>query len=306
MRVDRAIRVLGAASGRGAGDEGCRFGPEAARRAGLLQQLAALGARARWEATLAGDRGDALTAVRKLAVRLARRVQSAAARGEFPLVLGGDHSCAIGTWSGMASALRSRGALGLIWIDAHMDAHVPATSPSGNLHGMPLACLLGHGDATLAALAGAPALRPEHVSLVGVRSFETGEAQLLQQLGVRVFTSAETERRGLDAVLREAHARATAGTCAFGLTIDVDAVDPLEAPGVGTPEPGGLRARELERTLECFGGDRRLAALEIVEYNPAHDIEGRTAALVCDLATAVLAPAARNIAAASEPVRLAA
>jgi hypothetical protein len=163
---------------------------------------------------------------------------------------------ATGTWSGAAAALRPRGALGLLWIDAHMDAHRPHTSPSGNLHGMPLACLLGHGEPALATLAGAPALAPAHVCLVGVRSYEAEEAQLLEQLGVRVFLMDEVRRRGLPAVLREAHAVVTRGTAGFGVTLDVDAVDPQEAPGVGTPAPGGLRAGSLLAELERLGAMR--------------------------------------------------
>jgi arginase len=305
MTTKRAIRIVGAALGHGAQDRGCAAGPQALRSSALLPRLQADGLDAAWEVTLHAEAGsDALTAVRGVASRLAQRVESVAGRGAFPLVLGGDHSCAIGTWSAMARAMRARGALGLIWIDAHMDAHVPATSPSGALHGMPLAALLGYGEASLAGLAAAAphardsngpehpaALRPEHVCLVGVRSFETGEAELLARLGVRVFFMDEIRRRGLPAVMAQAQAIATRGTAGFGVTLDLDAIDPREAPGVGSPEPGGLRVVSLLRALAPIAADRRLGALEIVEYNPFRDPDGRTAAAAGTLAAGLLNPA---------------
>jgi arginase len=259
-----------------------------------------------WETTLrAKADGDALAAVRDLSVRLARRVHVATATSRFPLVLGGDHSVAIGTWSGAAAAMRPHGPFGLIWIDAHMDAHLPHTSPSGNLHGMPLACLLGYGDERLVSVCGAPALRPEHVCLVGVRSFEEGEAALLDRLGVRIFFMEEVERRGLSAVMRDAQAIVTWGTAAVGLTLDLDALDPEDAPGVGTPEPGGIRARDLLPELTVLGQSSRLAAAEIVEYDPRHDRGDRTARLVESIAKATFgAPWERD--AGEERERLAA
>jgi len=281
MTWDRAIRIVGAATDRGAGEPGCERGPDALRRSGLVARLSADGLNVSWDMTLrANADGDALAAVRDLSARLARRVHVATATGRFPLVLGGDHSVAIGTWSGAAAAMRPHGPLGLIWVDAHMDAHVPHTSPSGNLHGMPLACLLGYGDESLVSVCGAPALRPEHVCLVGVRSFEEGEAALLDRLGVRIFFMEEVEHRGLSAVMRDAHAIVTRDTAAVGLTLDLDALDPEEAPGVGSPEAGGIRARDLLPELTMLGQSSRFAAAEIVEYNPRHDRDDRTAALV--------------------------
>jgi arginase len=256
MAHTRTVSIVGAATGRGVGHPGCRFGPQALRHAGIASRVSASHRQVRWAQLADEQEGEALAAIADLCARLAQRVHSALARGHLPLVLGGDHSCAIGTWSGAAAALRPRGALGLLWIDAHMDAHRPHSSPSGNLHGMPLACLLGHGEPALATLAGAPALAPAHVCLVGVRSYEAGEAQLLEQLGVRVFLMDEVRRRGLSAVLREAQAVVTRGTAGFGVTLDVDAVDPQEAAGVGTPAPGGLRAGSLLAELERLGAMR--------------------------------------------------
>ena len=305
MTLHRSIRILGAATGRGAGDVGCQSGPEALRRGGFVSRLAQRGLDASWEATLRiAPHGDTLPAVRDLSTRLSRRVHGLLARGGTPLVLGGDHSCAIGTWTGVAAATRPRGALGLIWIDAHMDAHLPHTSPSGNLHGMPLACLLGHGEEALVSVAGSAALRPEHVCLVGVRSFESGEAELLARLGVRVIFMDEVRRRGLADAMQEAHAIATHGTAGFGVTFDLDALDPEDAPGVGTPEASGIRQHELVPELAPLGADRRLMALEIAEYNPLRDQAGRTAAVVEAVALAVLGVPAARIAAGA--MRLAA
>jgi len=258
------------------------------RTRGLTAHLTRSGIPAQWHATLRASRSlSPLEATRHLAALQAQHVQRLLRGGHFPLVLGGDHSCGIGTWSGAARAVRPRGPLGLVWIDAHMDAHVPATSPTGNLHGMPLACLLGEGDSRLSTLADAPALRPEHLCLVGIRSYEDGEAALLSRLGVRVIHIEEIERRGLAAALDEAVAIATRGTAGFGLSIDLDALDPAHAPGVGTPVEGGLDAAALLASLSAHAGDPRLCALEIAEYNPVHD-DGRTAALAMRIASAAL------------------
>src|ERR1700675_3393504 len=202
MMLNRIISIVGAASGRGAKDRGCEAGPEALRRSDLATRLWRGGLDPIWEATIAAEPiEDDIAAVRNLCAPLSERVRTIIARGAVPFVLGGDHSCAIGTWSGVAAALRPRGPLGLIWIDAHMDAHTPTTTPSGALHGMPLACLPGHGEPSLAALRAAHPLAREHVCVVGVRSFEPGEAEFLSGLGVRVFPMDEIDQRGLGEVM---------------------------------------------------------------------------------------------------------
>ena len=297
--MSRNVRIIGVATGRGAGDEGCQRGPDILRARGLTAHLVRAGVPAQWHATLRASRNlPPLEAVRQLSTLQSQHMQRVGRNGAFPLVVGGDHSCGIGTWSGVARTLRPRGTLGLVWIDAHMDAHVPSTSPTGNLHGMPLACLLGHGDGHLSALAGAPALRPEHLCLIGIRSYEPGEAELLERLGVRVIHIDEVERRGLDAALDEAIGIASRGTAGYGLSIDLDAIDPGDAPGVGTPVDGGLRAGELIDALAHRAGDPRLRALEIAEYNPAHDTDGRTADLAVRLAGTVLGePCSASVAA---------
>ncbi len=260
------------------------------RREGLTGRLRLAGLDAAWSTTIPAPAGnDALTVVSTVAEELAGRTEELVARGRVPLVLGGDHSCAIGTWKGAARALASRGSLGLIWIDDHMDAHTVLTTPSGRIHGMPLACLFGHGDPRLTAIAGGATLDPQRVCLVGVRNFETGEAALLRRRGVRVFFMHEIARRGLHDVMTDAVAIAGSGS-AYGISFDLDAVDPRDAPGVGSPAAGGIRGPDLLRSFSCIGHDPALAGLEIVEYNPHRDRGGATARFVSDAITALLAP----------------
>lgn len=285
------VRIVGVACGYGAPDPRCAEGPDALRRQGLVSQLQHAGLDAAWSVSINAPAGDdPSAAIVKIAGRLARHTEELAAQGRLPVVLGGDHSCAIGTWKGVARAMSARGALGLIWIDAHMDAHTPSTTPSGKLHGMPLACLLGHGDPRLTAIAGGERLDPRRVCLIGVRSFETGEAALLRRLGVRVFFMHEVRRRGLAAVMSDAVAIARGKDGCYGISLDLDALDPRDAPGVGSPVAGGIRFRELSQSLLRFGRDPALAGLEIVEYNPYRDRHGATARLAGDAIRALLAP----------------
>jgi arginase len=285
------VRIVGVASGCGAPDPRCAEGPAALRNAGLIARLREGGLPAAWSVTIpAPARDEPIEIVSRVTESVATHVEQLARRGRLPVVLGGDHSCAIGTWKGAARAVAARGALGLIWIDAHMDAHTPRTTHSGRLHGMPLACLLGFGDRRLTLTAGEGRLAPARVCLVGVRSFETGEAALLKRLGVRVFFMPEINRRGLAAVMKDAVAIARGNGEPYGISVDLDALDPREAPGVGTPVAGGLRGTDLLRSLSRIGGDPSLAALEVVEYNPHRDKRGATARLVGDIIQATLAP----------------
>jgi arginase len=170
-----------------------------------------------------------------------------------------------------------------------MDSHTRKTSPTQNLHGMPLACLLGYGESLFSQLRGpTPVLKAEDVCLVGVRSFEWAEAELLLNLGVRIYFMDEVRKRGLQEILNEARERVTRFTSRFGISIDLDSLDPSEVPGVGTPVAGGLHAIDLIQALHAFHNDPRLAALEIVEYNPHHDVNARTAKAVHDLACSIL------------------
>ncbi|MBW8330154.1 MAG: arginase [Thiobacillus sp.] len=269
----RSLIVIGAASSAGASDPGSAAGPDALRRYRAFHDTPLQ--HVEWDAILRVPRAQQdtpLQAVAALSAQLAGEVEAVLQAGHFPLVVGGDHSCAIGTWSGVHHALAERGPIGLIWIDAHMDSHTFATTPSGQIHGMPLAVLLGHGEAALTAIDGPQAkLRPEHACLIGVRSFEAGEAALLHRLGVRVFDMDEVRQRGLASVFDDALAIVRQGTAGFGVSVDLDALDPDEEPGVTTPVPGGLRRAELAAALSRLRGDPAFVAMEIVEYNPRRD-----------------------------------
>ena len=286
----RPVELIGAAWGLGGAEPGCAEAPGVLTPL-LAARLAACGVAAREGPTLAPSARERRRqlAVSRLCGELAAAVDQAMSRGALPCVLGGDHSCAGGTWTGVARRLHAKAAhpLGLVWVDAHMDAHTPATSHSGRLHGMPLAWLLGQDDDPLYGLA-TGVVAPQHVSLVGVRSFEREEQERLERLGVRIFYMPEVQRVGLAAALGEALAIARQGTDAFGISIDLDAVTPEEAPGVGTPVRQGLAARELAEALAGIGGRDDLAAVELVEYCPRLDPDRRTAAVAVELLAAAL------------------
>lgn len=219
---------------------------------------------------------------------LADAVAAAMAEGDLPVVLGGDHAIAIGTWGGVARGMAVQH-FGLIWLDAHLDAHTAETTPSMNAHGMSAAVLLGHGLPEFQAVGGG-VLRPENLCYVGVRSYELAEWALLRRLGVRIFHMDEVHERGLAAVMADALAIATRNTAGFGLTIDLDGFDPEDVPGVGLQVPGGMRGEDACAVLRHLGRHPRLRAIEIAEYSPELDRAARTARLVQDLLTSLLTP----------------
>ncbi len=219
---------------------------------------------------------------------LSRAVLLLAGKKQSFCVVGGDHSCGIATWSAVAHANRHEGDIGLIWIDAHMDSHTFETSITKNIHGMPVAHLLGHGEKTLHQLLdNRPTLKPEHLCLIGVRSYQTAEANLLSRLGVRVYFMEEVQTRGIDDVLAEACAKVCQSTCGFGISIDLDAIDPHDAPGVGCRELGGIEGAALIRALKAVVPHQPILGLEIAEFNPLLDEGEKTAKLVVDLIAAV-------------------
>lgn len=276
------LRIIGVASGIGAQDPGCEKGPWALKHSHWMHRLAEV---TEWSDLIYPHAGpDRWSRLADLATRVGDEVERTLAAGDFPVVVGGDHSCAMGTWSGVARALAGRGPLGLLWIDAHMDSHIPETSASHAVHGMPLAALLGRGQPGLVALAGkTPVLQPEHVCLLAVRSYEEEESALLDRLGVRVVSQAEVQQRSVREALTEALARVNQDTAGFGISLDLDAIDPREAPGVGSPEPAGLKAHELLAALTPLLADHRLMALEIAEYNPEHDRAQVTLQLIVEV-----------------------
>jgi arginase len=275
--------AIAVACGAGARDRGCADGPAAfrrywARKAGSSTKLA-------WEPA-PGNLYTEIGAPVAIVVRTGRWVawttQRLTRRRERFLLVGGDHSCAIGTWSGAAAGLR--GPLGLVWIDAHMDMHVPGTSPSGAIHGMALAALIGYGAPELTALSGGRgAIAPRNVCLIGVRSFEPEEIAFAKRHGIRVIGMKELRQRGIADACIEARAIAGTGVAGYGVSLDLDVFDPANAPGVSTPAPDGIHPGQffdawtnLTRSALCVG-------VEIAEYNPHHDQAGRTVQLLGDL-----------------------
>lgn len=276
----------------GAGRRGTDMGPSALHVAGLVPALRRLGHTVEaiesigtpsFEERKHGDRNVRfLHEVSRVVRLLADRTEAAMDAGRFPLVLGGDHSIAIGTITGMVRSMRKRGKrLGVIWVDAHSDMNTPETSPSGNIHGMPVACLLGNGPAelTTALLDGEPALRSEDVVLVGIRDVDPREAETVRRMGVRAYTMSELDLRGTPTCLREAFAHLSDHTDSIHLSFDLDGVDPAEAPGVGTPVPGGLSLRESHLLCELAAQTGQLVGMEMVELNPTRDVHNKTGEL---------------------------
>ncbi len=299
MNVDAAAReiaVIGAPLDLGAGRRGVDMGPSAIRYAGLDKQLTEkLGVRVTdagnvispvVETTSMGDTNARyLTQILDLCDRLASLVAEAAGRGALPLVLGGDHSVGLGTLVGMAQV---RGSGGVVWIDAHGDMNTPATSPSGNVHGMVLAAALGlAGDAFKRDGWPLPAVEPGKVALVGVRSLDDGERELLGTLDAKVFTMSEIDRIGVEPCMREAIAHAS-GAAFLHVSLDLDVVDPDYAPGVGTPVRGGLSYREAHLAMETVAESGLIDSMDVVEVNPILDRENATGQLAVELVASAL------------------
>ncbi len=269
------------------------MGPSAIRYAGLQERIASLGrVCVDWgdvetgvpEATEVGDpQARYLAQIMRSCARVATLVGRASETGHLPLVLGGDHSVAMGTLGGMAKV---HGPGGVLWIDAHGDLNRPGTSPSGNVHGMPLAAALGAAGESFATDAW-PARSVERAAIVGARSLDAGERALIDELGVRVFTMSDIDRNGVEKAVREALAFLE-GTAFVHVSLDLDAVDPMFAPGVGTPVRGGLSYREAHLALELVAESGLLDSLELVEVNPILDEANETAALAVELAASAL------------------
>lgn len=296
--TNKKIALIGAASGWGAQIRTNEDGPSAMRAFRLAEKLSQHNLQVEWdEIVFAKERGSqsssmdpdvTLPHIVEHAERLCQRITESMKKGNFPVVIGGDQSTAVSIWSGVTTALKRPRNFGLIWLDAHMDSHTLETSNSKAIHGMPLACLLGYGVPELVNLGQKGAkLRPEHLVLVGVRSYEKGEADLLKSLGVRIFFMDEVKQRGIDVVLQEAHEIIKNRVDDFGISVDLDVFDPIEAPGVGSPEKDGLKAQETLLALAKVAKDPGFSALEISEYNPHLDKDFKTAQLVLDLCLSV-------------------
>ena len=283
----------------GAGRRGVDMGPSAMRLANLNEKLASLGYVVEDLGNVMVDQPETspvgpanaryLPQIAHTCTRLAEMVRKAADGGRVPVVLGGDHSAAIGTVAGMSRHFRKRGRkagkkIGLIWIDAHADMNTPESSPSGNVHGMPLACCIGLGPRELTRIGGyAPKVEPGSVAIVGLRSVDDVERQNVRGAGVHPFTMRDIDERGLRSVVQEAIEIVSAGTAGFHLSFDMDAVDPREAPGVGTPVRGGITYREAHLAMEIVCDSGLMASMEVVEVNPVIDEVNRTALLAVEL-----------------------
>jgi arginase len=283
------VAIIGAALDLGAGRRGVDMGPSAIRYAGLSDRLVRAGIevedRGNVQAALAetrasgAERARFLDEILETCARVAVEVEQARGDGLVPLVLGGDHSIAMGSLSGLASD----GPGGVLWLDAHGDLNTPATTPSGNVHGMPLAAAIGLCEDFSRDGLRLPAVDPQRVAVVGVRSLDPGEQALVRDLGVAVYTISDLDRRGMEPVITEALERVGGGSFVH-VSVDLDVVDPEVAPGVGDPVRGGLSYREAHLALELVAEAGVLDALDLVEVNPIHDHENATAGVAVELA----------------------
>lgn len=296
----KPVHIIGVPLDLGAGRRGVDMGPSAVRIAGIGDQIAALGC-------TVVDKGDLPAPipetqrpadthkkyVREIA-KVCQRLRDVALKsldgGALPLVLGGDHSLAAGSVAASADWVRRSAAqpLGLIWVDAHGDMNTPETTTSGNVHGMPLAALLGHEPLELASIGFSPSVQPEHTVLLGVRNLDEQEKEQIRRSGVHVFTMKDIDRDGIARIAERALTVAAAGTGGIHISFDMDVCDPSIAPGVGTPVKGGLDYREAHMVMELVADSRRLVALDIVEVNPTLDLRNVTAEFASELALSAL------------------
>ena len=296
----RTVSLLGVPLSYGQSQAGVHLGPAAIRVAGLTERIATLG-------YAVNDRGDLpiekprsrpkpddkakyLAEIYEACERLASETESIIDANELPITIGGDHSIAIGSLAGVVKAFRKRNErLGLIYFDAHADMNTPDTTPSGNIHGMPLAALLGYGVPELVNVGGfAPKFDPRLCAHVGARDLDQGERELIRQLGMRFFTMREIDERGLSVCMDEAISIAAQGSGGFAVTFDVDVLDPRDAPGSGTLVRGGLSYREAHLAMEKIAEAGAMQSLEVVEINTALDDNNRTSVLGVELILSAL------------------
>jgi arginase len=293
VRNARPVRLIGVPMDLGAGRRGVDMGPSAVRYAGIGARIAGLGHEYHDggdisvpipEARAPGKGPRYLREIHRACERLAQRVERLLDEGVMPLVVGGDHSMAIGTVTGVAAHHRKRDErIGLVWVDAHADMNTPETSPTGNVHGMPLACVLGKGPEEMIKLgASIPMVDPARAVLIGIRSVDPGERELVRTSGIQVYSMREIDMLGMDRVMREAIDIVTKGTAGFHLTFDMDGCDPAAAPGVGTPVSGGVTHREAHLLLEHAAESKKLLGLELTEINPILDHRNMTAELAVE------------------------
>ncbi|SRR5690348_12807252 len=295
--IPRKIRVIGVPLDLGQTRRGVDMGPSAMRVAGLEARLEALGHKvedagnvsvviAETKASFGAANAKYLKEITQTCTKEADLVVKTLEAGKVPLVIGGDHSVAAGTVSGVAEFYRRQNqCIGLLWIDAHSDINTPGSSPSGNVHGMPLAAIMGLWHSDLANIYGfSPKVRPENCVLVGVRDIDAIEKENIRRAGIEVFTMRDIDERGMRAVMEEALRMAGRGTSGYHVSLDMDWIDPEDAPGVGTPVRGGATYREGHLAMEIIADHARMLSFEIVEVNPVIDEHNRTADLAVELA----------------------
>ncbi len=294
------IRILGVPLDLGQERRGVDMGPSALRAAGLNATLSALEHSVQDSGNIHvknpeeqhfGDKSAKyLNEIAETCGDVARRIHGTLDEGFFPLSLGGDHSMATGTVGGVSRFFQDRGqSIGLIWIDAHADMNTPETSPSGNVHGMPFAALLGLGPEALTGIGGpSPRIRPHRCALIGVRDMDARERGTVKRSGVHVFTMRDIDEQGMRAVMEKSLALSADGAAGFAVSFDMDVMDPAEAPGVGTPVQGGLTFREAHLALEMIADSGKMLAMELVEINPILDIMNKTAKLGVGLINSAL------------------
>jgi arginase len=289
------IRIIGVPMDLGASRRGVDMGPSALRVAGLQARLKQLGRQVEdignvivkqpEEMHYGEKKAKYLGEILETCRALAEMCQKSLDEGMLPLVLGGDHSIAIGSLSGVAAHYHAKGQrIGYIWLDAHGDMNTPDTSPSGNVHGMPLAAVMGYGPPEMTEIAGAkPKVEPRNVSLVGIRDLDSREKRLVKESGVHVFTMRDIDERGMRDVMSEALRFAMDDTAGIAVSLDMDFVDPSDAPGVGTPVRGGVTYREAHLAMELIADSKAMVSLELVEINPVIDLHNKTAMLGVEL-----------------------
>jgi len=283
------ISIVGVPMDLGADRRGVDMGPSALRYADLNERLQALGHDVHDMGDLDviipetrhfGDpKAKYLKEIADACTQLANLVLQIRLEGRTPLVLGGDHSIAVGTVSGVSECFRRSGKkIGLIWFDAHADFNTPDTSPSGNVHGMPMAAIMGYGPVELTHIFGfSPKILPEHAVQIGIREVDPQERELVKKSGIRVFTMKEIDRRGIGAVMDEAVSIVNRNTDGFAVTLDADFLDPYESPGVATPVRGGADYREAHLAMEMIADTKKMVSFEITEINPILDVQNKTA-----------------------------
>lgn len=300
MSKHHHVQIIGYPSDLGAGRRGVDMGPSALRIAGITRKLETLG----YTVTDEGDipvnalevEDEGLSVLKfhaeiaRATAILAERVESALDANRFPLILGGDHSMGIGSLGGVAAHCKREGKrLGVVWIDAHADMNTPETTPSGNIHGMPLALAMGHGDPILRAIGGDfVKVQPENVVIIAARDLDVGEVELIKRLNVSAYTMFDIDKRGIYPIIAEVVEKLRSRVDHLHVSFDLDSVDPLVAPGVGTPVPGGLSFREAHFVMEYLAETQMVGSLDVTEVNPILDTRNSTAVFATEVVSSCM------------------